>query len=94
MKVIGIDGSGNYIAIVTHTEVEKCANKHYNRLDKLKVGSEFDIGAGYNFANQIESACKSMLDAQMTFDKAQSTLTAFANMVVKNSSNKEEVRND
>lgn len=81
MKVIGLDGNGQYIAIVTHDELEKCADKFYGKLDKLKVGSEFDIGAGYNFASRIQSACKSMLDAQRDFKSAQDTLTRFATMV-------------
>ena len=81
MKVIGLDGNGQYIAIVTHDELEKCANKYYGKLNKLKVGDAFDIGAGYNFASQIKSSCESMLDAHKNFKYAQDTLTSFAMMV-------------
>ncbi len=81
MKIIGLQDDRTYVAIVSHTELEKCANKYYNKLPSLKVGNEFDIGLGHDYAGSIESACRSMMEAMKTFERARETLTKFAAMV-------------
>lgn len=82
MKIIGMGERGDeYIAIVSHTELEKCADKYYGNLKPLKVGSEFNVGAGYDFASKIKEACKEMHDAMKAFERAQETMTKFAIMV-------------
>lgn len=81
MKIIGIAQHGGYIAEISHTELEKVANKYYGKLPDLKVGSEMDLGAGYNFCREIQSACKEMEDAVKQFHQAQSTMMKFAVMV-------------
>lgn len=85
MKVIGKDERGNYIAVVTHSELQKVCDKYYGReeLKELKIGEEFDLGAGYNFRNQIQSACKAMVDASSRFGECQKALFAFSQMVNK-----------
>jgi hypothetical protein len=83
MKVIGLAENGDYISIVSHTELEKCSGKYYGNLPKLKVGASFDIGAGYNFTSDIKSACSGMADAVKNFSRAQASMTEFAVMVSK-----------
>lgn len=81
MKIIGIDANGNYIAVVTHTELEKCADKFYGKLEKLRCGDFFDIGAGYDFSDRIAAACKGIQDGHANFLRASETMTRFASMV-------------
>lgn len=83
MKVIGKtqEHGGDYIAIVTHVELEKLTNQYYGNLSALKVGDSMDLGAGYNFRNEIQSACKGMTDASKSFANAQTTMLKFAVMV-------------
>lgn len=85
MKVIGLNEKGEYIAIVTHDELEKCADKYYGKLEKLKIGQDFNIGEGYNFRNQIVDACKTMKAGHEAFVKSSETLTRFATMVAETS---------
>lgn len=80
MKVIGLSDS-DYICVVNHTELEKLTDKYFGKLEKLKVGSELDLGEGYNFASRIEQTCKKMVDAVGEFNACQGTLTRFARMV-------------
>lgn len=82
MKVIGTtQQSGEYIAIVNHTELEKLTDKYYGKLSPLKVGEEMDLGAGYDFKADIVHACKQMQDAVKAFNNAQTTMLKFAVMV-------------
>ena len=80
MKVIGTDGR-DYICIVNHTELEKLADKYYGKIGKMNVGDVMDLGAGYDFLDQIRGACKAMIDAETTFSRAKGTLMSFAVMV-------------
>lgn len=81
MKIIGLAANGDYIAIVGHSELEKSANKYYGKLEKLRVGEEFDLGKGYNFTGDIKSACSNMTDAYKAFERSRATLQSFAVMV-------------
>lgn len=81
MKVIGLDERGSYIAIVTHTELEKCAGKYYGKLEKLKIGETHDIGAGYEFNAAISAACKGIQEGHRDFLRASETMTQFAKMI-------------
>lgn len=81
MKVIGIAEGGKYICQVSHTELEKLADKYYGNLEKLKPGSEMDLGAGYDFRNAIKTACDSLIQAERDFDSARKTIHKFAAMV-------------
>jgi hypothetical protein len=81
MRIIGMDGNGNYIAVVEHTELEKLTDKYYGKLTKLSVGATLNLGAGYDFRSDIQQACKSMVDADANFDRARKTLHKFAVMV-------------
>jgi hypothetical protein len=49
----------------------------------LKIGQELDLTAGFDFRNQIQDACKQMVDASEKFGRAQKTLFEFAQMVNK-----------
>lgn len=90
MKIIGMDGSGNYIAVVSHTELEKSADLYYNKLGKLKVGDEYDLAAGYDFRYSIESVCKNMTDTMKRFGDTQKTLFQFAQMINSQSEEKDQ----
>ena len=82
MKVIGkTQEPGDYIAIVNHAELERLTDKYYGKLSALKVGDSMDLGAGYNFRGDIQSACRAMQDASKAFAKAQATMLAFSVMV-------------
>ena len=48
----------NYIAVVNHTELEKFLNLYYGKRDKLNVGDEVDLGAGYDYAADISRAMR------------------------------------
>ncbi len=59
MKVIGVtDSTKEYICIVRHVELEKFMNLYFNNLKSLKVGDEFDLGTGYDFAAKTATALK------------------------------------
>lgn len=81
MRILGISADGNYIAEVTHTEVEKVFDKYYGKLDKLKPGQSIALDKGYDFRSEIQSACKGMTDANKNFGRAAETLQKFAIMV-------------
>ena len=83
MKIIGktSENGGDYLAIINHTELEKLTDKYYGQLSALKVGDSMDLGAGYNFRGDIQSACRAMQDASKAFAKAQATMLAFSVMV-------------
>ena len=83
MKVIGKtqEDSGDYIAIVSHIELEKLFDKYYGNLPRMKVGDAVDLGAGYNFRRDIKSVCEKMESATKAFHDAQATMLKFAVMV-------------
>jgi len=81
MEIIGIAKDGLYLATVSHTELEKVADKYYGKLKPLRVGEEFNLGAGYDFRQNIQSACREMVDASKSFGTAQASMTRFAVMV-------------
>ena len=51
MKIIGISKNHGeeYIAIVSHSEIEKFLNLYYGNQPRLKVGQEIDLGKGCDF---------------------------------------------
>ena len=81
MKVIGKADRDTYLVEVSHTELEKVADKYYGKLPELRVGQEFNIGAGYDFRRDIQSACRGMVDASKSFGTARESLMRFAVMV-------------
>ena len=85
MKVIGKthESGGDYLAVVTHVELEKLADKYYSNtpLSKLRVGDVFDLAAGYDFRADIKKACSEMVAAHKAFSSAQKTMMKFALMV-------------
>lgn len=81
MKVIGKADRDTYLVEVSHTELEKVADKYYGKLPEFRVGQEFNIGAGYDFRRDIQSACRGMVDASTSFGTARESLMRFAVMV-------------
>lgn len=81
MKIIGTVETGLYICQVSHTELEKLTNKYYGNLPKLEVGSTMDLGAGYDFRSDIQTACRNVIEANKSFGQTQDTLLKFAAMV-------------
>ena len=81
MKIIGEDGNRGYIAVVSHMELEKLFDKYHGKLNNLTIGSEVNLGLGYDFAASIKSACSSMVDATKSFERNQSAILGFAAMV-------------
>lgn len=83
MKVIAAVGNSTYICEINHTEVEKVFDKYYGNMKPLAVGTELDLGGGYNFRSAIAEACKGMVDATAKFERSQKSLLQFAVMVSK-----------
>lgn len=86
MKVIGLsrtDYSREYVAIVSHHELQLVSDRRYGdkELQPLKIGDEFDLGAGCDFRNQIQDACKRMKDAMASFESARATMMKFAVLI-------------
>lgn len=81
MKVIGKISSDKYICEVTHTELEKLADKYYGNLPRLEVGSVMNLGAGYDFRAAIKEACMAVVEAEGKFERARKTIHLFASMV-------------
>lgn len=55
MKVIGKTQDG-YIAEISHHEIEKFLNLYYNKLGKLSLNEEIDLGKGYDFYHASQAA--------------------------------------
>jgi len=83
MKIIGKGENGEYLCQVSHSEIEKCFDKYYNKLEQLKVGETIDIGAGYNFRNQIKDLCDKVVSADRAYSESRKTLIDFALMISK-----------
>ncbi len=81
MKILGLIGDGKYIAEVTHSELEKLSGNYYGKMKPLHVGDYMDLGAGYNFTNDMQAACKGFVEAVKSFDRAHDTMRSFALMV-------------
>jgi hypothetical protein len=81
VKVIAINRDGNYIAEVSHRELEQLTDKYFGHLPKLKEGSEFDLGEGYGFRSDIVRACEKMGEAKESFEEVQQRLFDFCKMV-------------
>jgi len=62
MKIIGKGANGDYIANVSHTELEKFLNQYYGKLDRLSIGEDVDLGLGYDFKSDIERALNKTQD--------------------------------
>lgn len=83
MKVLGLSGDGytrTYIVEISHNEISKVMNKsNYgdDKIPELKANTEFDIGAGYDFRNEIVRAVTSMEQAHKNFAAATTTMTKF-----------------
>ena len=84
MKVIGMQDE-NYIAVISHYELEKAADLYYGKMKRLKVGDEHPIGLGHDFRSEIKGACQQMVAVATRSAAAQKTLLDFALMVAKQS---------
>lgn len=82
MIVIAKKADG-YICQVSHTELEKLTENYYGKLKKLDEGSEMNLGAGYDFRDDIKRACRDMVEASTQFGRSQKSMLAFAVMVSK-----------
>jgi len=81
MKVIAMIDSKKYICEVSHEELEKVTDKYYGKLEPLKVGSEMDLGMGYNFKVAIADSCRQMSNAMESFQHSKDMLLMFAKIV-------------
>ena len=83
MKIIGEQGNGVFIALVTRFEIEKLHDKYYTKdvIPQTKVGSEYDLSAGYDFRGEIKKSCAEMSDAMKQFKRSQDAMTRFAAMI-------------
>lgn len=58
MKCIATVDSKKYICEVSHDELEMFMNLYYNKMDRLKVGDEVDLGKGYKFDSNTREALR------------------------------------
>jgi len=61
MQILGLSGKNyetKYICEISHSELEKFLNQYYDKLKKLAPGDTVDLGKGYDFLKDIESAIK------------------------------------
>ncbi|CAA2366798.1 hypothetical protein [Xanthomonas phage Olaya] len=89
MKVLGVANRRvNYrdeevfIVEITLDEIAKVANKSAYRDGKelaklLQPGMDYPIAEGYNFRQEIVSACTAMTEAHKKFAVATTTMTGF-----------------
>jgi len=84
MEIIGLSGS-DYIAKISHSELEKLNNKYYSRenIKKLQIGEKMDLGSGHDFTREIKNVCNEMLNVMQAFDRSKKLLTEFAIMATK-----------
>ena len=80
MRIIGMQDSTTYLAIVEKVEIEKVFDKYFGKFGEVKVGDVIELSDGYNFREEIKRACNDMTQAFKAFEKAQSTLLRFAGM--------------
>ena len=94
MQVIGITEVGEgyskqkaYVAIVTHHELQKVADKagYNDKLSDLKVGQDHPLSEGYDFRNQLTDAIKKMEEAYKAFAKIAPIAAQFAGIVANKS---------
>lgn len=81
MKVIGKGPYDSFICEISSEEIRKVLDKTYNDRPNIVVGGEINLAAGYDFRNDIKSACLGMTQAMERFGRAQGTLQKFAVMV-------------
>ena len=82
MKILGEVSRDTYIVEIKKTEIEKIFDKYFDKLNyDLKVGSEINLGAGYDFRSDIKRVCQEMITTMKSFENAQTTLHNFAVMV-------------
>lgn len=63
MKIIAVvEAREKYIAEISHDELEKFMNKYYGNMKGLQVGSELDLGKGYDFLRETREVCSSVKD--------------------------------
>lgn len=89
MKILGIK-KGNYssdlsyIVEISHVEIAAVNDLSYSQRDSFKpleAGTEYPISQGHDFRNEIVAACTAMNTAYDRFQKAASTMAAFATLV-------------
>ena len=61
MKVLG-HTEKHYLCEVSHSELEQFLDLYYDKLKKLKVGDEIDLGTGYKWHLKTATALKQTED--------------------------------
>lgn len=94
MKIIGLTEIGDgyakqkaYVAIVSHAELQKVANKAgYGAPEiKVSVGDDYPIAEGHDFRSEITQAVKAMQEAYTRFAKVAPVAAQFAGVVIQKS---------
>lgn len=89
MKILGVTSTSQYrptyIAEISLDEINKVMNNAHGKFyENLNAGDLVNLHIGYDFKNDIEAVCESMMAANKAFSKSHQTLQAFAEMVIKN----------
>ncbi|OHD24889.1 MAG: hypothetical protein A2Y38_16285 [Spirochaetes bacterium GWB1_59_5] len=69
MKIIAHIEDETFVCSVTKKEIEQFLNLYYNKMGKLKVGDEVDLGQGYKFHQEAIDAMKKT-DAFLSANKS------------------------
>ena len=90
MKVLGKVSSDSLICEISISELKFIFDYAYRskeelELVNLKVGDSLDLSMGHNFRYEITTACKDMIDAHKSFEKATNTMRDFSTLVIKQS---------
>lgn len=91
MKIIGTtevgEGYGKsqaYVAIITHAELQRVADKTRHDSEKIvvKVGDDYPIAEGHDFRSELMQAIKAMQEAYTKFAKVAPVAARFAGLTI------------
>lgn len=91
MKIIGTTEIGDgyakqqaYVAIISHAEMQRVADKARHDAEKIvvKVGDDYPIAEGYDFRSELLQAIKAMQEAYTKFAKVAPVAARFAGLSI------------
>ena len=91
MKIIGTTEIGEgylkqqaYVAIISHGELQKVANKAHHNAEKIavKVGDDYPISEGHDFRSELMQAIKAMQEAYTKFSSVAHVASQFAGIAI------------
>lgn len=97
MKIIGKKNSDVLICEISKDEIFTVFNHSscYSCDDaklvgKMEVGNEIDLSTGYKFSKDITAACESLQKSHKNFLRANDSMLAFAEMILRSKDKSED----